>query len=494
MRRWGWVFLVGLLALGCVREERTLINVFFTADVQGFYFSRPEPRLDNQLAGGYGILKNFLQSQQIPYLLFDGGNWLGSSAEGTLFKGSYLPLLTKEIPFTVGTITDKDLVYGWPVARNIVKELSYPLVVANLRLENQIPWPLHDYQIRTVEGIKVGIFGIMEPLEKNQSRLPGLSTANPLEIAQQMTTMLQEKGVDYIIVLSSLGISDGAGDTNFALATEVEGIDLILSSNQDSETPNTEKINQTWVVYPGSKLDSIGKIELQFDTKTHQLKGVKFTDEPLLKSKYGEDETIAKQAEGLLSQTRKHMKRFIAKVPQEIPTDLKAQSALGTLLSQCLHQWAKLDGAILNAASIRSPLPAGDLTEFDLYKSYPYGDNITYVTLKGAALIKAVQASMNMEDNFPQIAGFSVLYADTPTGKKVIRLTLDNGRIVRPKDTYRIAVTDHILAGGFDHDEFINALEFKSTFVEARQIMRSCLVRKKTVTVPDFRTRWKLVK
>ncbi len=494
MRRFGWLFLLGIFALGCAREGRTVIDVFFTADVQGFYFSRPEPRLDNQVAGGYGILKNFLQTRTTPYLLLDGGNWLGSSAEGTLFKGSYLPLLTQEIPFTVGTITDKDFIYGWPVARNIAKELKYPLVVANLRLENQIPWPLHDYQIRTVEGIKIGIFGIMEPLEKNQSRLPGLSTLAPIETAQQMATMLQEKGVDYIIVLSSLGLSSAQGNTNSALAAEVEGIDLILSSNQDSETPETEQINNTWIVYPGSKLDSVGKITLQFDAKNHQLKDVSFTDEPLLQSEYGEDASIAKQAEELLRQTRSHMKRFIAKVPQEIKTDLKAQSALGSLLSQCLHKWAKLDGAILNAASIRSSLPAGDLTEFDLYKSYPYGDNITYVTLKGAALIKALQASLNTEDNFPQIAGFNVMYADTPSGKKVVRVTLDNGRIVRPSETYRVAVTDHILAGGFDHDEFINALEFKSTFVEARQIMRSCLVRQKTVVVPEYKNRWKLIK
>ena len=133
------------------------------------------------------------------------------------------------------------------------------------------------------------------------------------------------------------------------------------------------------------------------------------------------------------------------------------------------------------------------MTEFDLYKTYPYGDNITYVTLKGAALTKALEASLNTEDNFPQIAGFSVQYADTPSGKKITRVTLDNGRIVRPQDTYRIAVTDHILAGGFGHEEFINALEFKSTFVEARQIMRSCLARQKPVAVPNYATRWKLV-
>ncbi len=493
MRRFGVLFVI-LLALGCAREERTTIDVFFTADVQGFYFSRQEPRLDNQEAGGYGILNNFLQTRTTSYLLFDGGNWFGSSAEGTLTKDSYVPLLTHKIPFTAGTITDNDLAYGWPAARNIIKELNYPLVVTNLRLDNQIPWPLHDYQIRTVEGIKIGIFGILPPLQRDQSRFSGLYTIDPIEAAQKMTAILQEKGVDYIIVLSTLGLSSQTGYTNATLASEVEGINLILSSNQDNESPETEVVNNTWIVYPGSKLDSVGKITLQFDKKTQQIRETVFTDEPLLKSAYGEDSEIAKQAGELLSQTRKHMKRFVAKIPHEITTDLKTQSPLGTLLSQCLHKWAKLDGAVINAASIRSSLPAGDLTEFDLYKSYPYGDNITYVTLKGASLAKALQASINMEDNFPQIAGFSVAYTDTSTGKKILRITLDNGRIVRPQETYRIAVTDHVLAGGFGHDEFINALEFKSTFVEARQIMRSCLVRQKNVVAPENRSRWILVK
>lgn len=494
MRRFGWVFLLSLLTLGCLREERIVIDVFFTADVQGFYFSRPEPRLDNQEAGGYAVLKNFLQTRNTPYLLFDGGNWFGSGAEGTLDKGSYVSLLAKQIPFTAGTLTEKDLVYGWPTARNIVKELNYPLVVSNLRLENQIPWPLHDYQIRTVQGIKIGIFGIMPLLGKDQTRLPGLTALDPIETAQSMASLLADKEVDYIIVLSALGLSSQANYTNTALATEVEHIDLILSSNQDNEKPEIEQIGKTWIVYPGAKLDSVGKITLQFDKKNHQIKQVSFTDEPLLTNVYGEDEALSNQARGLLEKTRNHMKRVVARTSQEIQIDLKAQSALGSVLSQCLHRWAKLDGAILNAASVRNPLPAGDITEFDLYKSYPYGDNITFVTLKGSALIKSLEASLNTQDNFPQIAGFSVLYANTSAGKKIARVTLDNGRIVRPHETYRIAVTDHVLAGGFGHDEFINALEFKSTFVEARQIMRSCLMRQKIVAVPDHTTRWKLVK
>ena len=491
MRKLGYLVILAVLLGGCSRAEKAVIDVFFTADVEGFYFSRPEPRLDNQEAGGYAVLSNLLQTQENPYLLLDGGNWFGSGAEGTLSKGAYVSALAKELPFTAGTLTEKDLIYGWPTARNIVKELNYPFVLSNLRLENQIPWPLHDYQIRTIEDIKIGIFGLISPLQ-NQERLPGLKVLDPIETAQEMTTLLREKGVDVVVLLSSLGLGTAQGGGNAALAAEVEGIDLILASNQDNEQAETEKVGRTLIVYPGAKLDGVGQVRLSFG-KNKQLRNTEFSDVPLLKEKYGENETIAQAAAKLLNQTRSQMNKTVTHASGEISINLNAQSPLGGVLAQCLHKWAKLDGAILNASSVRSPLPAGTITEFDLYKSYPYGDNITFLTLKGAALTKALEASLNTPDNFPQIAGFTVQYVQTPNGKRITRITLDNGRIVRPENTHRVAVTDHILSGGFGHDEFINALEFKNTFVEVRQIMRSCLLKQKKVEVPPTKDRWKLV-
>ena len=478
---------------GCGREDLTPIDVYYTADVQGFYWSRPEPRWDNREAGGYAILKNFLQSREGEYLLFDGGSWFGSAPEGTMTKGAYVAELARTLPYTAGTISDKDLVYGWPSLRGIVRELPYPFVVSNLRLENQLPWPLHDYQIRTVNGIKIGIFGLIDPqaVNKNKSRLLGLRALDAVETAQQMAYLLKEKGVDYIILLSSIGATQKDGLSDTALAEETTGIDLILSSNKDRENAETDQINKTFIVYPGSKLDSVGYIRLLFD-KNKQLRGISFEDVPLLKETFGEDASVAQQASALRAATRKKMNARVAEVPAEIPNTLAQESALGDLLAQCLHKWARLDGAVINSDSIRSPLPAGTLTEYDLYKTYPYGDNITFITIKGEAFLKAMELSLNAKDNFPQIAGFSVSYAQTPAGRKIRQIVLDNGRIVRPQETYRFAVTDHVLAGGFGHDGFIDSLEFKNTFVEARQIMRSCLRRQKTVQAPA-RGRWEKV-
>lgn len=481
---------------GCAREELIRIDVFYTADAEGFYWSRPEPRLENREAGGYAVLKSFLDKREGEFLLFDGGNWSGSAPEGSMTKGAYVAELARTLPYTAASVSDKDFIYGWPSLRSVVRELPYPFVVSNLTLENQIPWPLHDYQIRTVSGVKIGIFGLVgdDAINKNKARLPGLKAQGPVETAQKMVALLKEKGVDYIILLSSLGDADESGAGDAALAAEVGGINLILSANKDLENAETDQVGETFIVYPGAKLDGVAHVRVSFDKKTNQPREVEFEDVALLKESFGEDSQIAARAEKLLEETRKKMNIRVTELPRAVETSLSRESELGEQLALCLHRWAKLDGAVINSDSIRASLPAGRVSEYDLYKTYPYGDNITFLTMRGAAFLRALEASLDAKDNFPQIAGFTVEYnPSAPTGKRIKRVTLDKGgRVVRPRETYRFAVTDHVLAGGFGHDKFIDSLEFKNTFVEARQIMRSCLARQKEL--PEKITRWKVVK
>lgn len=484
----------GMLLGGCVREELKTIDVFYTADAEGFYWSRPEPRLENREAGGYAVLKSFLDKQEPGFLLFDGGNWFGSAPEGSMTKGAYVAELAGTLPYTAASVSDKDFVYGWPSLRSVVRELPYPFVVSNLTLENNIPWPMHDYQIRTVDGIKIGIFGLVgaSAINKNKSRLPGFRAQDPVESAQKMVSLLKEKGVDYIILLSSLGDSGSAGDAE--LAAEAGGINLILSANKDLENAETDQVGETFIVYPGAKLDGVAHVRLSFDKKTNQFRGVSFEDVALLKESFGEDTQIASRAQTLLNETRKKMNARVTELPHALETSLSRESELGSQLALCLHRWAKLDGAVINSDSIRAPLPAGRVSEYDLYKTYPYGDNITFLTMRGDALLRALEASLNEKDNFPQAAGFTVTYNPAaPAGQKIKQVVLEkNGRVVRPRETYRLAVTDHVLAGGLGHDKFIDSLEFKNTFVEARQIMRSCLVRQKEL--PAKTQHWKVAK
>ncbi len=478
------VVVMGLSA--CWKDDFRHVDIYVTADTSGFYQARQEPSFQNEWVGGFGILKNFVSTLQEPYLLFDGGNWFGSSPEGTLTKGSFITPFLSEIPYTAATISAGDFMYGWPALRGIIKQQKFPFIASNLRLENALPWPLHDYQIRTVGDFKIGIFGLvnlqnLHGVEKG--RTGGVYALDPLQTAQEMAARLKEKGVNYIILLSSLGTPADENISDSTLAQEVEGIDLILSFAQDRPQAQTERINRTFLVYPKAQLSSVGHIRVFFD-KNKQVRDVSFEDIALLKSVYGENNSLADRATVLSRQVSDKMHQKITHAPQPLRTSRTEESPLGALLAQCIHQWAKLDGALLNSSSIRSSLAAGDVMEYDVYKMYPYADNITFLTLKGEALTQALQNSLNAADNFPQLAGMKVTYFSTPAGKLIRRVALANGSLIRPQETYRLAVTDHILAGGFGHDYFINSLEFKNTFVEARQIMRACLLRQKQLTAP----------
>ena len=260
----------------------------------------------------------------------------------------------------------------------------------------------------------------------------------------------------------------------------------------DRENAETDKINKTLIVYPGSKLDSLARVRLTFD-KNNQLTDIAFTDVLLTRDDYGEDSEIAAATAALRRETQRKMNARVTTAETAVRGAWGRESALGNLLTDCLHKWSRLDGAVLNSDSIRQSLPAGRVTEYDVYKMYPYSDAVTFVTLKGRALQRALEASLAVKDNFPQISGMSVAYTVKPGEKpRIKRIVFDGGRVLRPQETYRIAMTDHVMAGGFGHDEFINALEFKNTFVEARQIMRTCLLKYKQLEAPQT-GRWKKV-
>ena len=490
----GGLLAVCLLLGGCRQEQVTQINLFYTADVEGFFYSRPEPRLDNRYSGGYGILKSFLEKQTDPFLLFDGGNWFGSSPQGAMTQGTFVTRFLKEIPYSAGAVTAADFTFGWPALRGILREQDFPFIVSNVTLENKIPWPMHDYQIFTREGIKIGVFALVNPrvIQTHKSRLSGFAVQDPVQRAREMTALLREKGVDFVIILSALGEGEDGGNDS-ALAGEVDGIDLIFSAYKGLEKAELEQVNATRIVYPGSRLDSIAHVTLTFDS-AKQLKDFQFEDVPLLKEHFGEEETLAVYAQELRENARKKMTARLTQSEKEVSHSLSQESKLGDLLAECLHRWARLDGVVLNSDSLRSPLPAGVISEYDLYNTYPYGDNITFITIRGKEFTRALEASLEVKDNFPQVAGFHVNYnPSAPAGKRIKQVVLDNGRIVRADDKYRFAVTDHVLAGGFGHDLFINSLEFKNTFVEARQIMRACLVKQKNLKVPAL-DRWKKIK
>ena len=202
---------------------------------------------------------------------------------------------------------------------------------------------------------------------------------------------------------------------------------------------------------------------------------------------------MAEEVAAIRRSARAQMDRPAGKLAQKLTGNLEGESALGDWAADCVRKWAKADAAVLNADSLRADLPAGTVTQYDLYELYPYADHITFLDMKGAALRNALEEGLNVPHNFAQISGLRADYnPDAPAGKRIRYITI-NGAPLSSTAVYRVAVTDHMLAGGAGHDGFIDSLEFKNTQVEMRTVLRLCLSGGKEASVPAL-GRWRVVK
>ncbi len=484
-----------MLCCGCGSKELPSVNLFFTSDIEGVFWARPVPRYGNEVTGGLSILKAFLDKQNVPFVLLDGGNWFAQTPEGTLTKGDYFNSATSSIPYSGRLFTEKDLVYGWGSLSHIMKDSPAPFILSNVTLSNgKLPAGAKAYLLENAGDYKIGVFGLVgRHAVKGKQRLGGLKITDEIAAAKEAVQTLRAKGAHVVVLLSALGMpQDEVALTDALIAEEVPGIDVIIGSNWGHEEAESEEVGKTLIVYPGAKLDGVGQVRLFF-TKDKELAKIDFEDVVLYRRDYGENELVAEQVADIRRAARGQMNRPVGKISQEMKGNLNEESVLGNWAADCLRKWAKTDVAVINSDSLRAELPAGQITQYDLYQLYPYADNVTYLTMKGEALLEALEAGLNVPGNFAQIAGLKISYnPEGEFGKKLLSVQV-NGVRLSPSATYRVAVTDHMLAGGAGHDAFIDSLEFKNTQVEMRTVLRLCLAGNKDISVPAT-NRWRKVK
>ena len=483
-----------LLCCACGPKEEPSVYLFFTSDIEGVFWSRPEPRYGNEMTGGLAVLKSFLEKQTKPFVLLEGGNWFAQTPEGTLSKGAYFNTAAATLPYAARLFTDKDLLYGWASLAYLIKNSPFPFVLSNVVSGGKTPAGAKPWLIKQAGDYKIGIFGLVsQQAAKEKRRMGGLTISDEITAARQTVQTLREQGAEAVVLLSALGSSDDEKAlTDARLAEEVPGIDVILSANLGREAAETQKVGKTLIVYPGSKLDGVGQVALYFN-KNRGLTDIQFEDVVLYRRDFGEDQTVAEQIASIRRTARGQMNRPVGKISRALKGNLDDESALGDWAADCLRKWAKADAAVINADSLRADLPAGEITQYDLYGVYPYADHITFLDIKGAALRQALEAGLSVAHNFAQISGLRVDYnPSAPEGSRVRYVTL-NGAPLSSSKVYRVAVTDHMLAGGAGHDAFIDSLEFKNTHVEVRTALRLCLSGTEAAPAPTG-GRWRKVK
>lgn len=488
--------LITALLCACSSSEEPVLTIFHTNDIQGFYWARNYAANDNKESGGFAVLKNMLEVQEDPYLLFDSGDTFSRTQEGQITKLEGAIKIMNKLKYSAATLSAADLSLGWDIVEPALSQAQFPIVVSNIEnRDGTQPKYIKKYTVIQKEKLKIAVLGLVSKADfPDIQRNSGVKITDEIETLKKIIPAVQEKGADIIIVLSSLGFeleaAPGRTDEK-AIAEEIPEISLILGGNGDLSTDGFEEISKTYISRAKTMLFEIDKIDL-FLNKNKQ-PSYKYQELILDKEKYGEDEEVLE----IVNQMRKSAKNITGRKIAELKTDLAAfsdkPSPLGIYTADCIRKWANNDIGIINSDAFLSGFTKGPLTEVELYNAMPFNDRVMFLKMRGDELKNALEYSIETKTNWPQIAGINVTYdSDAPLGKKIKKVTL-NGAPLRDDAVYSISSSDHIVAGGFGHNEFLNVFEFKNTDRTVRDIVRWCMYRQKEISAPATDT-WKTAK
>jgi len=288
--------MTGIVPSGASEQEKS-VTILFTHDLHDNLLPF-NLAVNGQIEsrGGYARLQTVINQQRSidpQLMLLDGGDF----SMGTLFQ----TIFTEQSPglrmlgqmgYDVTTLGNHEfdfrpqgLAGSLDAARNSQETLP-KIVSANVTFPvdekgrisrsdlQDLKQAMNDngvkpYTILQRKGYKIGVFGLMGHEASSNAPMAGVTFADSLEKARQVTDVLeQQEKVDMIVCLSHSGtVEDPDKSEDVLLAEKVPEIDVIVSGHTHSKLDQPIVIGDTYICSAGEYGQNLGTITLQQESK-----------------------------------------------------------------------------------------------------------------------------------------------------------------------------------------------------------------------------------
>ena len=465
--------------------------VIHTNDMHGYY----EKNADDGILGisSVAALKGYYEKLGANVLLLDAGDFSQGTNLVNYYKGLDAVYFMNAAGYDAVSLGNHEFDFGLDSLKALTEAAEFPILDANIiSKETGLPY-LDDNEIFTFGDMKVGVFGLDTPeaqtkaSPKNVKDVTFLAGEELYACAQAQVDFLEAQDCDYIICLSHLGLDEeSVGNRSVDVAANVTGIDLFVDGHSHTELPEGMDSNGTKIVSTGNYLNNIGvvvydgkKTEAKLVNDLYVVGGCPSMDEFVESF----DKVVDEVYSGKFATT-------LNKLDGARNPGVRTQETnLGDFSSDAYKYTAEtyvkengldmtIDGAIQNGGGIRATIEAGDISMDTLYTVFPYGNTVSIVTLTGAELLEALEASCSACPDalggFPQVSGIkftldttvpyakgeqypnSTYYAPANPGSRVTIETV-GGKAFDLNATYNIAVNNFMADGGDTYYVFTNA-------------------------------------
>ncbi len=365
------------LLLSVDPEVETII-ILHTNDIHGHL-------LPEDGRGGSAYIASIVDEEREQHpgrvLLLDAGDIVDGDPVGDLFYGRSVIEVMNAMGYDAMTVGNHELGrYGGDYTHGVISIendylldlkgiAEFPMLAANVLINGSKPF--ESCVVKEVGGVKIGIIGVttyFQPPE-NVQILDSDSAAR--ECVEEI-----ENETDLIIALTHLGL-----ESDINLASNVEGIDIIIGGHSHTVRWEPENVGETKIVQAGSYGKYVGKIRLEFDAENYENYNFSYELIEVKHPPLEENQGIAEMVENY-----DNIISPIVDVKIGYTEDALSRSELGEMAAESFRENTGADVGFQNWGGIRNYVPAGDITIRQIHKALPYGNELMAMDLKGSSL------------------------------------------------------------------------------------------------------------
>lgn len=266
-----------------------------------------------------------------------------------------------------------------------IKQARFPVVSANVYFKADNRRMVPPYKIFNFKGVRVGIFGLTAPRVAYYEQAKGLDVKDPITAAKEILPELREK-CDFVIALTHIGYP-----ADLQLAEAVPDIDVIIGG--DSHTwlfqPTTMKSSTrkygTIICQDGEWGRCIGRLDLSLKlAEDHTYRVENYSDKLV---EVNPSITPARDIDAILQRATKPYLRKIGKLDKTI-----SKQQAPAWVAECIRKTSGAQVGFEPAEAIENGFKAGNVTELDIKRMFPFINPLLKLTVNGKQLKSLVAA------------------------------------------------------------------------------------------------------
>ncbi len=410
--------------------------------------------------GAYGglprvsTLKKRIMADNPDAMFVLAGDTLSPSVASQLFKGQQMITAWNALKLDYATFGNHEFDFGPFEFMKRIADSKFGWICANVIDKNTggTFGGVRPYVIRDVDGVKVGIFGLLTPDTLKASRPgPRVDIEDPVKCALKIIPQMKAEGAQVIVGLTHMTMEQ---DLHLAKNTPVDlilgGHEHVLLSGFAGHAP---------VFKMTSDARFLGKIEIHYNTTTKSIDNI-LCEPMVVGHELKDDPQIVEAIRKYDDQLLKELDQPVGETKVElnaIQSDNETKETnLADFIADAFRASTGADVVLINGGCVRSNqmYPPGPLKKREVLGILPFENPIVKIEVTGATIKEALEHGVSKtneptgDGRFPQVSGMTYKYDSTkPVGARIVEC-LVGGQPLDHRKHYTLATNDYVTSGG----------------------------------------------